>query len=112
MKKKIKKLNILSLLILILLAGCSRKSSPYVNSLDYRPISVSPKLLLYAPGETAVDPQNFAFRSDWPWSFGGYDLGETTHFIEIWNNREGLYPGSSDNTYKLYRSYRRGYRIR
>jgi len=88
--------------------GCSH-SQKYCSRLTYIDDTtphVSPKLLLRSPKEKSVDPQIFAFRSDWPAVTGESQLGQVTFSREYWYNRQSLAPNVPDYSYNLFQAYR------
>ncbi len=98
------------MVLVTLLGGCShheRCSSHMAYDYEYPP-AVSPKLLLRSPKETSVDPQAFAYRSDWPSVTGEVPLGSVSFYRQTWYNRQSLTPCVNDNSYNLFQMYRYG----
>jgi len=107
-----KELIITSVLLIFLpvfIVSCAQSKS---SGVVYFPHSVSPKLILNSPGEYALDPQTFAYRSDWPSAEGSAQLGQIIYYREYWYNRQSMYPGQNDNSYKLFRGYRVGQELK
>jgi hypothetical protein len=105
--------GILIMVLVTLLAGCSECSRcEYGRDEEqqacYEPPVISPKMLLRAPGETSMDPQAFAYRSDWPAATGDVDLGRVTTYDQYSYNQQSLAPGVQDYSYNLFRTYRSG----
>ncbi len=94
----------------IILIGCSQ-SKDTTNIVYYHP-TISPKLILNSPGEYGINPQAFAYRSDWPCVEGSAQLGQMIYYREYWYNRESMYPSQNDNSYKLFRGYRVGQELK
>ncbi len=111
MNKKINKIIIsLSLLIIpIFIIGCAQSQKSDI--VYYRP-TVSPKMILYSAGETTLDPQIFAYRSDWPATEGNAQIGQMIYYREYWYDRQSLYPNHNDSSYKLFQGYRFGKELR
>jgi len=105
-------LGCLILLGLIFSPGCASQQ-PRRDSQFARPhYRVSPGLILNTSQPNPIDPQVFAYRSLWPAAEGDTPLGETTYYREVWHDRQTLWPNQPDYSYRLFRSYRVGTRIR
>ncbi len=113
MRKKINKIGIILILAImpILIVSCAQTQKNN-SGLVYFPPAVSPNLILHAPGEYAINPQTFAYRSDWPSAEGSAKLGQIIYYREYWYNRQSMYPSQNDNSYKLFRGYRVGQEIK
>lgn len=101
------------MVVVTLIVGCCPNTSSCRQRIyaDF-PLAVSPKLLLRAPGEQSVDPQAFAYRSNWPSTTGEIDLGRITVYHQYWYNRQSLVPCVPDTSYNLFQMFRSGSTVR
>jgi hypothetical protein len=105
--------GILIMTLVTLIVGCSSQECPDRRRFAYDfPPAVSPKLMLRSPAEASVDPQAFAYRSDWPSTTGDVDLGQLTTYQGYWYDRQSLVPGVPDTSYSLFQMYRYGTSVR
>jgi hypothetical protein len=109
--------GILIMILVTVLTGCSEtRQDQYVRydePMDYcEQPAVSPKLLLRAPGEESMDPQGFAYRSDWPSATGDTDLGQVTTYQEYSYNRQSLAPCVQDYSSNTFQTYRTGISVK
>ncbi len=110
-------IGILIMILVTVLTGCSESRheeyAQYAEPVDYcEQPEVSPKLLLRAPGEESMDPQGFAYRSDWPSAAGDTDLGRVTTYEEYFYNRQSLAPGVQDYSSSTFQTYRTGISVK
>ena len=107
-------LGIIIMMMVVLISGCSQNcSNNYREIVYFEPYPVvSPKLLLRSQREESVDPQIFAYRSDWPSTTGEIELGRTTFYRQYWYNRQSLSPNVRDTSFSLFEGYRYGTTVR
>jgi len=111
--------SVIALLTVVISGGCSgQKRGVPANLQDDKSASgpvvgtcVSILLPMMADSQQVVDPQRFAFRSNWPSSLGASYVSEVTTFRETWHDRQTVSP-YRDFSYRHFRSYRRGVHVR
>jgi hypothetical protein len=100
------------MMLVALLSGCASRCETSCLVLgNYEP-TVSPKMIFRSQNDPPVDPQVFAYRSDWPAAVGDIEFGRVTSYRQLWYDRQSASSNIPDNSYKQTRSYRYGTSVR
>jgi hypothetical protein len=109
-------IGVMIMVLVTMLSGCSNQccDEKYKSAecVYYYEPTISPKMILRSKKDPPVDPQIFAYRSDWPSTEGDVDFARITTYREYWYNRQSGSGNIPDYTYRQVQSYRTGVSIK